>query len=247
VLTMEPLDDTDIVSFRSAGGSGIEVVLNNSDEQVFVANTGSENDGCAVGTDKVSGLCPGDILMVTDCTKARIFQATAVTTPVAGMVSLTHVAAGAPGNAHDKWGGVDAPVNETFGPGAEVIVAINSTYFIAPGAGVLARPSLWQDINGTPVELLEGVEDMAISYGVDTDAEFDYVPNDYISAKQVEDGALWGRVVSIEIELLVASIEDNVLPEVQLYDFDDEEDIDPEDRRLRQVFTTVVGIRSRLN
>lgn len=235
-----PLEDTDIVVLRSAGGSGVEVTKNNDGAQVFATSLGTEVGACSDGSDKVSGICAGDILVVTDCVKARVFQATSINV-ASNEANIKHSATGTPGNAISSWGGASDKADYIFGPGSEIIVATSSAYFIAEGTS--GRPSLWQTVNGgTALELLEGVEDMAISYGVDTNASPDYVPNVYVKASAVAD---WSRVISVQVSLLVASIEDNVLPEKQKYTFDGE-DITPDDLRLRQVFTSTIGIRSRL-
>jgi type IV pilus assembly protein PilW len=95
------------------------------------------------------------------------------------------------------------------------------------------------------LELLEGVENMSIKYGVDTSGTPDYIPDAYVAAGAVVN---WNRVVSVRVELLIRSLEDNVVPEVQKYHFDGVSNVTPNpvDRRLRQVFTTTIGIRSRL-
>lgn len=240
ILAPDPTKDTDIVVIRSAGGNGVSITKNNNGAQVFATDLGTETGACSDGSNKISGICAGDILVVTDCEKARIFQATSINI-ASNEANIVHSAQGTPGNDITSWGGNSAPDDEVFEPGSEIIVATNTAYFIA--TGVSQRPSLWQSINGTALELLEGVEDMAISYGVDTDASFDYVPNQYVKANAVTN---WDRVVSVQVDLLVASVEDNVLPETQIYSFDGENNKNPGDRRLRQVFTSTIGIRSRL-
>lgn len=240
ILSPAPIVNTDIIVMRSAGGSGVSVTKNNNGAQVFATDAGTEVAACSDGSNKISGICAGDILVVTDCEKTRVFQASTINI-ASNEANITHTAQGAPGNEITSWGGNSAPDNEVFEPGAEIIVATNTAYFIATGASM--RPALWQSVNGVSFELLAGVDDMAIWYGVDTNADFDYVPNQYVKANAVTD---WTRVVSVQIDLLVTSVEDNVLPEKQLYSFDGEVDKDPGDRRLRQVFTSTIGIRSRL-
>jgi hypothetical protein len=85
-----------------------------------------------------------------------------------------------------------------------------------------------------PVELIEGIEDMQILYGVDTEQAPDYVANYYVNAATVNGlgtiptndstGALmspapsaWRRVVSIRINLLAVSVENNLTDEPQPY------------------------------
>lgn len=123
-----------------------------------------------------------------------------------------------------------------------MLSATTITYFIATGTS--GRPSLWQNVNGANLELLEGVDDMSVTYGVDTND--DYVPDSYSLSTAIAL-ADWSKVVALRVELLVSSIDDGVLPETQTYSFAGVDGItpDPVDRRLRQVFSTTVGIRSR--
>ncbi|AJQ92407.1 tfp pilus assembly protein PilW [Gynuella sunshinyii YC6258] len=241
-LTKTPVANTDILVVRSAGSSGVQVSKNNDSAQVFVTNTGTETGGCGGNKNRVSGICEGDILVVTDCSKARIFQVSNITQS-GNEVNLVHSQSGgnSPGNAISSWGGNSIDPDESFDAGSEVMTVTTSVYFIATGAS--GRPSLWKSQNGVEFELLPGVEDLAITYGVDTDASQDFIPNSYQTAGSVVD---WNRVVSTQISLLIASTENNVLPEAQSYTFDGAT-VKPTDRRLRRVFSSTVGIRSRLN
>ena len=239
-LSPLPKANTDFFVLRGAFGSGVQVSQNNNGAQVFVTLTSNEPAACADGTDRASGICRGDVLVLTDCAKSRVFQATNVNI-ASGEVNLAHSGASfTPGNAITSWGGASPSEEDIFKPGAELLTATNITYFI--GTGTSGRSSLWQNINGVNLELLEGVDDMSVKYGVDTNE--DYVPENYLAAAAV---ANWDNVVALRVELLVASVEDGVLPEPQTYSFDGVDDImpNPVDKRLRQVFMTTVGIRSR--
>lgn len=244
-ITQTVITDTDVLVVRSAAGSGAQISKNNNSGEVFITKVGDiEVGACIGGKDRISGVCETDIVVVSDCEKSRVFQVSNITVGAgadADKVNVVHSnAAMTPGNAYPSWGGATADASETFAPGAELLAATTNIYFIANG--VSGRPSLWQNTNGISLELLEGVDDISILYGVDTNE--DYVPNEYVSAGEVA-ATEWPKVVAVKIELLVTSIEDNVLPEKQKYTFADEEKT-PDDRRLRQVFTATVGIRSRL-
>lgn len=245
-FTQSIITGTDVLVVRSAAGSGVQLSKSNDKDQVFVTKVGDEEVGaCPGGGKRISGVCKKDIVVVTDCEKSRIFQVSDIavgTDADADKVKVAHFdTVTEPGNAYPEWGGAAADASETFASGAELLAATNSIYFIANG--VSGRPSLWQNINGLSMELLEGVDDMSILYGVDTDA--DYVPNNYVNAGAVTTANNWPKVVAVRVELLVSSFEDNVLPEIQKYTFEGEEKT-PDDRRLRQVFSATVGIRSRL-
>ena len=65
--------------------------------------------------------------------------------------------------------------------------------------------SLWRKSGlEAPVELIEGVEDLQLLYGVDTDE--DRVPNQYVQANFVPS---WQNVVTVRVTIVVNSI-DNV-------------------------------------
>src|SRR5690606_10267500 len=165
-----PTNGTDAVVIRSAGGNSVEVLDNNNGAQLFVSFNGTQAGICPGATDQHSGICEGDILVVTDCAKARIFQATQVTkTGGKNEVNVVHSAgAGSPGNAVSGWGGSSDPdPGNRFGPGSDVIVVQTISYFIAPG--ISGRTSLWQNIRGVNQELLEGVQNMRLLYGFDAD------------------------------------------------------------------------------
>lgn len=238
--------DTDMIVLRYATNSGVYVTKNNNGSQLFVNDTGDNARACKGGGVSMSGLCIGDILVVTDCEKANVFQAANVkagTGTADDKVNVVHSnSTMSPGNAVSSWGGSSDKQN-TFNAGSQLLNATSTVYFIADG--VSGRPSLWQNTNGLSLELLEGVDDMHITYGIDTDADQDFTPNEYKLAKDVVD---WKRVISVRIELLVASFEDNVTPDHQVYLFpsDATTETKASDYRLRQVFTSTIAIRNRI-
>lgn len=236
---------TDVLVVRSANGNGVDVTKNNNSSQLFAENTGVEAS-CDAGEDSFSGLCENDILVVSDCTKARVFQVTNLQT-TSGTVELNVVHSGdntaVPGNAISSWGGNSNP-EENFGPDSEIIKMNTSLYYVRNNA-TTGQPSLWQQINGgTAQELLEGVENMQLLYGRDTSG--DGVPDNYETAAAVTAANAWEDVSSVRVQLLVQSTEDNLITEAQPYTFNGVTNSTPGDRRLRQVFINTIGIRSRL-
>ena len=112
------------------------------------------------------------------------------------------------------------------------------TYSIANGAS--GEPSLFRTEFGTALELVEGIEEMQILYGVDSD-NYQFA-NQYLSSNNVAD---FEDVVSIRVMLLVRSIDDFVAEAPQTYSFNGAQTT-PADRRLRQVFTATVALRNRI-
>ncbi len=88
--------------------------------------------------------------------------------------------------------------------------------------------------------LVENVEDMQITYGVDTNGTGS--ANYYVDANSVTD---WSQVVSLHVSLLLRSQEDNLTPTAQTYNFNRTETT-ATDRRLRTVFSTTIALRNLL-
>ena len=144
-----------------------------------------------------------------------------------------------------------APADLTTLPGApadEVMEFDRFAYYIANNPANI-RSLYRASINdGGGAELVEGVEDMQIMYGVDTTAVPDRVADVYQTAGAVAD---WTRVVSARISLLMASPDNNLTDAAQTYRIDTDDDGVPDavvagDRRIYQTFSTTVGIRNRL-
>lgn len=228
--------NSDILVVRSASGSAASVMQPSASGSVVVAYTGATSGVCPGGGTRISGICTNDVLAIADCSKARVFQVTGVTADVsAGRVSLALNGSATPGNANTNW------ELGLFDTDAEVIQAVRTVYFVAENAA--GRPSLWQkDGSEAAQELLEGVADMRLSYGLDTDN--DAIPDEYVAASGVSANQ-WGNVLSVRVQLLIESLDDNVLEEPQPYTFNDET-VTPTDRRMRQVFVNTIGIRSSL-
>jgi type IV pilus assembly protein PilW len=233
ILTHAPAANTDVIVVRGVASSGVTVVKNNDSAQLFASLTSEEANACPDNSNRISGLCQGDILVVTDCAKARIFQTTNVTKSGSEVNVVHSNASYTPGNDISSWGGSTA--EDTFGAGSEILKASTTTYFIHKNdtTNVLG---LWQSVDGVETELLEGVEDMSISYGVDTSTDSYAVPSEYKSADTVT-AAEWSKVVSVKLELLVASVGVNGLQEKQT--------ATSTDKKLRQVFSSTIAIRNR--
>ncbi|MDH5437028.1 MAG: PilW family protein, partial [Gammaproteobacteria bacterium] len=238
-ITFTPKSETDVVVVYSSADSGISLEKNNSGAQVFVTDTGTVSGGCPDGSDKISGLCDGDILLVSDCSKSRIFQTTGFTLASASAcgstsggdcLNLQHAASGTPGNNPSSWGGSSAPESEQFGSDASLFKMATYYYYIASNSS--GSPALFKrEGRNTPQELVEGVENMQILYGEDTDAgDGDGVANQYVNAATVAD---WNKVVSVRISLLLQTIEDNVASEVINYNYNFITGNVPADKRLR--------------
>lgn len=237
---------SDILVIKRMDGEPVRIVKNNNGAQLFAEVTGVQSGACADDSDRISGFCRGDILLVSDCVKSRVFQATGLTVTGSGAaqtVNVEHAASGTPGNASDSasWGGQSGTAAERFGEGAELARVASYVFYIAPGAGADAPPALFRQSGGVAEELIDNVEDMQILYGINTDDDAGRAVDDYVTAAGVSD---WAQVVSIRLALLLRSPEDNLARQPQVYRFDGAEQT-ATDKRLRQEFETTITLRNR--
>lgn len=189
---------------------------------------------------------PGEILVVSDCQKASIFQLTAVSGSGAA-VNFAHAdtAGFIPGNGLATW---DA--EQDYGLGSEIGRLQTYAFYVGSGAG--GRPSLFQlrlaRLSGSqsdfvPEELVSGIDTMQVRYGLDADQ------NGAIEALVAADAIVdWTSVASVEVTLLARATEEyGAEVDTAVYAVGGTTRFNPaDDRRLRQVFSTTIGVRNRL-
>jgi len=185
---------------------------------------------------------PEDIVMISNCRGADIFQVTNTTeNPAANQMAVVHnTGAGEPGNYNpDSCKGGNAHcLSQSYGADAALFELQTVTYSIAAGAS--GEPALWRSENGTSLELIEGVEQMQVLYGLDTDD--DDFPNQYVTIDNVPNTF---DVMSVRLMLLVRSDTDFIAEDNQVYNFNGN-NVTAGDRRLRQIFTTTIALRNRI-
>jgi len=222
--TLSILPGTDAIVLRSTAGMGAYVTQQPGNTSADLKVT-TPND-----------LAIGDIAMVTDCTNATVFQITNFNATGGGQNVVHNTGTGTPGNATQDLG-------HNFLNG-EIAKMQSKTYFIRTGAS--GRPALWVYDNflatsaSNPVELADGVQDMQIQYGVDTNS--DGAIDSYATAGLV---ANWDQVVAVRISLLMASPDNNIVTSQQTYNYNNAA-VGAGDRRMYQVLTTTIGVRNRL-
>lgn len=213
----------DAVTVIGAFGGGVNLTGN-----LDPSNANIQIAGNPYGFEK------GDALIVSSCTNADIFTATTVSNS-GGITTVAHASNTNTGNRVGTYGSTDV-----------LLKMEQYTYFI--GENPAGNPALYRaSLTGGTVELVEGVWDMQIEYGVDTTVPMDGAAEDYLTATEV--GANWSQVISARISLLVVG-EDNTLTAPQTYTFNGgpvtPAAAAPDRLRLHQVFTTTVGLRNRL-
>jgi type IV pilus assembly protein PilW len=225
------LNSADSITFRSATGSGTLV------------NTAMTAASDSVSVNSVATITSGMAALISDCDNGDIFQVTGISG-----TSLAH-AVGANTNT-------SADLSEVYASGSRVYQAQQSTFCIAPGADP-SQPSLRRLTNPTPGqscasngdELIEGVENMQILYGEDTDADSDGANGDGTANRYVPIGTASldiDRVVSVRLSLLARSLNNNLTTEPSPYTFNGTA-VTPgaTDKYLRKVFTTTITLRNK--
>lgn len=243
-LARSPRIGSDILVVRRDAGDPVRVVQNNNGAQVFVEVTGNESGACPDGSNKISGLCEGDILMVSDCTKSRIFQTGNLTTTGGNTLNVTHPSSGTPGNDPSSWGGSSAPDEQVFRDDATLVKVATYIYFVADDNN--GMPTLYRQDGATAIEIAKGVEDLQVLYGIDTSpTDTIQSANTYVDADNVPN---WQNVVSVRLNLLLRTQDNNITEAPQTYRFADTDITvtDASDRYVRKEFTALVALRNRL-
>lgn len=235
--TFNAVPGTDVVRVWSSAGTGAAI------------NSITPNPGSTDVNSGVIDIEAGDILLLSDCERADWVQACDVQ-DVGGGASIKSAlsATCVPGNVATR-----PLVTQT---GGELVKLRGTTLYIgkrddlATNPPSLFRRELGQTAAaGAAEELIEGVENFQVLYGVNTDNDSMKTIDGYVVATSVGD---WSNVISVRISVLVQSIEDNMRPSPQpytfngvLYDGTAGNGSLPADTRLRRVFTTTTTLRNR--
>ncbi len=225
---------TDVLVIRRASETGIklgETMSNTSADLKIDANPG--------------GLVDNDIVMVSDCSSADIFQITGPASFGSGSNNLVHnTGESTPGNA-------TKPLSKSYGTDAEVMKLTTRIYYIGRRSNsssnppALFRRELTTSGQLTTQELVEGVERMKFSYGEDTATSDAYnIPNIYrTSASAVTD---WSEIVAVRIGLLVATtgnVDQNT--DTRTYSLAGNSSVGPfNDYKRRRVFNATIQVRN---
>ncbi|MBL1321403.1 MAG: PilW family protein [Methylophaga sp.] len=222
------VNGSDSISIRALGGVGRGVAL----VAPYPAN---KSDNLSINPAEAGLFAQGDIVLVTDCFTADIFQIS--NNPAGG--TLSHAA-----------GGGLSPKNKT---GNLQFIYTNANnprvYRLSSTTGLLARTYSVANSVGVPGlslgldQLVPDIENMQILYGQrQASGGLFYVPSNTA-------GLDMERVISIRVSLLVRS-QDNFVatnPQPYFYNGVDVSGAAIPDRRLRKVYTSTVAVRNRLN
>ena len=225
------LNEADSITFSGAGNSVATVSsdMTTPDSDIPISRT------------KI--LEEGDALLISDCETADIFQLTRIggSTPSLTLEHSTGM------NTTDE-------LSKAYTSGSRLYPARQITFCIAPGADPeqpslrrLTNPASGQTCTTHGDELVEGIENMQVLFGEDTDANDDGTNSDGTANRYLSFGADdldMDRVVSVRIFLLARSLNDNLTTESSPYFFYDQGHA-PGDKRLRKAFTTTITLRNK--
>lgn len=183
-----------------------------------------------------AGLEVNDIALIYSCEALSYFQVTGF---AGGTITHTDVIASAtaPGNS-------TGDVSYAYRRNAEVLPVQTVIYYIGTSTtGPAGSTSLWRRIGAnTTEELVEGVQQMQLRFGVDTTG--DAVVDSYVTANAVTD---WTAVYSVEVALLVRSLDGyGGDRDAETYQLADVTVAAANDNLMREVFTASVGVRNRV-
>jgi type IV pilus assembly protein PilW len=139
-------------------------------------------------TDKISGFCPTSHGLIASCTDARTFQLTG--TASTGVLTLS-------GNSGPK----------AFAAATSEVFPLQTIVYYLKRSPNGTTTSMWRrtfdgDAGGNAgkeQELIEGVDSMQVTYGIDTAAAVGVISS-YVTADAITD---WARVVTVRMSVLM--------------------------------------------
>ncbi|MCB1879443.1 MAG: PilW family protein [Gammaproteobacteria bacterium] len=159
-------------------------------------------------------LAVNDYILITDCETSDLFQITGISK------SSTEVQI-----SHGSGSNSSARLSKPYSTDGQVFKFIHSDFFLRQNS--FGQPALFvRENGGTPQELVDGIQDLELLYGEDTNSD--------LAADQYVDGATvanWANVTSVRMDLTLVSKSQNVTVDSQA---------------LTQQMNATVGIRNKL-
>ena len=220
VVDASALADSDVLSIKTVRGAGLTLtksMSSSTDADLEVTESGYHVPKT------------GDVVLISDCMSTTVFQVTGYS---GGIVK--HATTGTPGNA-------TADLGRRFRIGAKIYPIETVTYYLRD-SGSGSGAALWRRVDdGNPEELVEGIENMQITYAVDDDNQAG--TDQYVTADAVDD---WDDVVAIRVAMLMRTPDEvNNQADTGTYTVNGTAYDPVDDRRLRRVFDTTINLRNR--
>jgi type IV pilus assembly protein PilW len=239
-LSPAPAVGSDVLRVLVGGGQGARVIQHKENSAQLKVTAHAD-------------LQDFDIVMVVDsnCENGSVFEITNFSNASRNHSEVVHNT----GNVSVGPGNCTKDLGQTY-LGGRILKLQRAIYYVANTTRNV--PALFRtDETGAPQELIEGVENMQVLYGVGWDDSGDGVVDriDYETAEKVRTDGNWARVVTARVQLLLQSVDANVLWQAQPIDFAinasgkkeyESWDNDYTDKRWRQVYATTVTIRNRV-
>lgn len=219
-------DGTDVLTIRRASPIAAKLTgnLGNANAQIDL-------------TANPANIQKGDVLFITDCVDADIFE---VTSTVNGTPPI-NIAHASPNTSNR--------LSKPYQDDALVMSFLSDTFFIGdtgrvnplgnPIFALYTRTMAGGSLVNRP--LLDGVEDMQVLYGEDTDS--DGAADTYVDAGAVADFA---NVISVRLTLLINSVDAALTaPDTDTYTLLGQTVDPPDTRQLRKTFTLTATVRNR--
>lgn len=199
---------TDVLAVRSMETPGWRLM-----EEMFPTGANS-NPRIADDTD----IAAGDIVMVANCEQAAVFRVTGTPAFGADMVELQRAAPG--GGLFVNTGIALSNIGRTYQEDALVGRVESTFFFIAEGTGLSNIPdaggnptaplALWQKVGpNAPVELVQGIENLQVLYGIDTTDDDLPNANEYVTANDLDlfPDPQVTNVVSLRVSVTANSVD----------------------------------------
>lgn len=231
VYGMAVVEGTDVLQLRSMASDGISIAqpMPTVSAALFV------NDN--------NDFSQGDILAVSDCQSADVFQITNVNTS-GGANNLVHnTGTEEPGNSTNS-------LSRQYGIGSQILRPTFRSYFLNEQAGV--RRLMFRNEQDVTTVFADNVEDFQLMFGVDSTG--DGVADIFVSGTTIDNEIAGGGaydyddVLTIEVRLRVASSLTDVVDEGIVYAWNGNAALPAgvDEGRLRREFSSVSTVRSRI-
>lgn len=219
---------------------GTDVLVLKHAEQVLGvgADGNTPADAASITLSGASGVDQDTLILVTDCQGSDLFQNRAAD----NASTLSRGSGGSPGNVPPS-----TNLSHAYSSDMEIYTFEVIVYYVGRGASgepALFRRSYASGGSGNTQEIVEGVENLQVIYGEDTDN--DSLADLYRIASDVDD---WGKVVALRVGLLLRTVESGRLEnDARVYDLLGTNITPPavDARRHRRVFTTTIALRNRV-
>ena len=229
----DAITNSDVITIQRASTTSMQLTGNMTADNANIQT--ADNSG---------NIAAGDAVLISDCESADLFRATSASS---GTGTVTF--------AHSTGNNTTNRLSKAYGTDATIMKFINNTYFVADtgrntktGDNVLAL--FRKDQAGTVSEIVEGVENIQVQFGEE-------LTTGNIRYADADNTVTPANITTVKVTLLVASHN-------RVLEADDEFEYPmvsgkatrtghssagattfPNDRRLRQTFTSTIKLRNR--